>query len=101
MPFGFQHKRHKTQNDTTELTAKQEMRRKLYVFQQNIDQLKDISGNILKNFMINNFNHLCFYLLDEDKQFIYNYHKDLIELEKFQNFHSVKTILYNGFRGTF
>ena len=48
LPFGFQHKRCKTQNDTTELTAKQDMRRKLYIFQQNMDQLKDISGIILK-----------------------------------------------------
>ena len=60
LPFGFQHKRCKTQNDTTELTANQEMRRKLYVFQQNIDQLKDISGNILNYLKINDFKHLCF-----------------------------------------
>jgi hypothetical protein len=79
LPFGFQHKRCKTQNDEIKLTPQQDMSRKLYVFQQNIDQLTNIS--------------------EEDKLFITKYQKDVLALEKFKNFHDVKTILYDGIRG--
>ena len=79
LPFGFQHKRCKTQNDVIELTPQQDMSRKLYVFQQNIDQLTNIS--------------------EEDKLFITKYQKDMLALEKFKIFHDVKTILYDGIRG--
>lgn len=79
LPFGFQHKRCKTQNDVIELTSQQDMSRKLYVFQQNIDQLTNIS--------------------EEDKLFVARYQKDMLALEKFKNFHDVKTVLYDGIRG--
>ena len=79
LPFGFQHKRCKTQNDVIELTPQQDMSRKLYVFQQNIDQLTNIS--------------------EEDKLFVAKYQKDMLALEKFKNFHDVKTVLYDGIRG--